>query len=225
LDHREQIHLIPLPDLVSLLTELGRNFAGRGWLLGTSGNFSVLISRNPLRLAITASGADKGLLKADQIVRIDALGRAIGGHGRPSDEAQLHLAVVRMLGASAVLHTHSVWSTLLSEAYASEGGIGLEGYEMLKGLSGVRTHEHREWLPILENSQDLTSLARQVEVTLTKYPGSHGFLLRRHGLYSWGESLSSAKRHTEILELLLEVVGRLYCASPSEAKYSGSQIR
>ena len=90
----------------------------------------------------------------------------------------------------------------------------IEGYEMLKGLSGVRSHEHREWLPILDNSQDIPSLARRVEETLMKYPHAHGYLLRRHGLYSWGDDLGSAKRHTEILEFLLEVLGRLYCASP-----------
>jgi hypothetical protein len=26
---------------------------------------------------------------------------------------------------------------------------------MLKGLDGVTTHEHREWIPILPNSQDM----------------------------------------------------------------------
>ena len=34
-------------------------------------------------------------------------------------------------------------------------GIALEGYEMLKGLSGVTTHAHREWLPIVDNDQDM----------------------------------------------------------------------
>jgi len=33
-----------------------------------------------------------------------------------------------------VLHTHSVWSNILSDAHAREGGLSIEGYEMLKGL-------------------------------------------------------------------------------------------
>jgi methylthioribulose-1-phosphate dehydratase len=81
---------------------------------------------------------------------------------------------------------------------------------MLKGLASVRTHEHREWLPILENSQDMASLEREIERTLQVYPNAHGFLLRRHGLYTWGQDLAQAKRHVEILEFLLEVLGRAY---------------
>ena len=190
------------------LAELGRYFYGRGWVLGTSGNFSAVIQREPLRLAITASGVDKGALTAGQILQIDADARVVAGAGRPSDEARLHTAVVTSRGAQAVLHTHSVWSTILSEAYASAGGVSISGYEMLKGLAGVKTHEHREWLPIIENSQDMPALARTVEQALAKHAGAHGFLLRGHGLYTWGDSLAEAKRHIEILEFLLEVIGR-----------------
>jgi methylthioribulose-1-phosphate dehydratase len=101
-----------------------------------------------------------------------------------------------------------VWSTILSEAFGDEGGFAIEGYEMLKGLSGVRTHEHREWLPVIENSQDMAALARRVEDALALRKDAHAFLLRRHGLYTWGRDLKEARRHTEILEFLLEVVGR-----------------
>jgi len=45
----------------------------------------------------------------------------------------------------------------------------------------------------------------------------HGFLLRRHGLYTWGEDLAQAKRHLEILEFLLEVIGRTRDASATSA--------
>jgi methylthioribulose-1-phosphate dehydratase len=117
------------------------------------------------------------------------------------------------MNAGAVLHTHSVWSTVLSGTFASQGGLGLEGYEMLKGLEGVRTHRHREWLPILENSQDILELSQEVSRTLRENPGIHGFLLRGHGLYTWGASLQEAKRHVEILEFLMEVLVRSGAAS------------
>ena len=86
--------------------------------------------------------------------------------------------------------------------------MALEGFEMLKGLRDVHTHEHRETLPILENSQDIAQLAEQVQVLLHRDPDIHGFLLRRHGLYTWGRDLAEAKRHVEILEFLLEALGR-----------------
>ena len=190
------------------LAEAGRAFYARGWALGTSGNFSAVSSRDPLRLAITSTGLDKGSLVATHFLEIDATNEVVCGDGRPSAEALLHLAVVRQLNVGAVLHTHSVWSTVLSGSLADQGGVALEGYEMLKGLEGVRTHKHREWLPILENSQDMNELAEKVTATLRGSPGSHGFLLREHGLYTWGASLQEAKRHVEILEFLMEVLVR-----------------
>jgi methylthioribulose-1-phosphate dehydratase len=51
-------------------------------------------------------------------------------------------------------------------------------------------------------------MAEQVAVLLKSDPGIHGFLIRRHGLYTWGEDLTEAKRHVEVLEFLLEVLGR-----------------
>jgi methylthioribulose-1-phosphate dehydratase len=202
--------------LADLLAELGWEFHRRGWVLGTSGNFSAVVRQQPFRLAITSTGVDKGALTAAQIVEIDATGQTLRGRGMPSAETLLHLAVVRMRGAGAVLHTHSVWSTILSEAFSRQGGIRIEGYEMLKGLSGVRAIAHREWLPIIENSDDHAALSQTVDRVLREQPNSHGFLLRRHGLYTCGKDLAEAKRHVEILEFLLEVLGRSYSAAGRE---------
>ena len=193
---------------VESLTEIGRGFYARGWVLGTSGNLSAVVSRGPLRLAITSTGLDKGVLTRGQFLEIDETANVVRGEGRPSAEALLHLAIVRGLQAGAVLHTHSVWSTVLSGTHARDGGIALEGYEMLKGLAGIETHKHREWLPILKNSQDMVELADRVASTLNQTPGLHGFLLQEHGLYTWGESPAEAKRHVEILEFLMEVLVR-----------------
>lgn len=195
-------------DLAVQLVDVGRQCYDRGWALGTSGNFSAVVSRDPLRLAITSSGADKGQLTPGQIVQIDERGTVVAGAGAASAEASLHLTIARVCQAGAVLHTHSIWSTILSDAFAAEGGLGIEGYEMLKGLEGVHTHEHREWLPILDNSQNWLAQTPLVERTLTQHPDAHGFLLRGHGLYTWGRDLTEAKRQVEILEFLLEVTGR-----------------
>jgi methylthioribulose-1-phosphate dehydratase len=191
------------------LAAVARGFHGRGWLLGTSGNLSAVVRREPLQIAMSPSGVDKGELRPEQLLSIDENGRIVGQQrGKPSDESLLHIRIVKARGAGAVLHTHSIWNTILSDFYAADGGIKIEGYEMLKGLQGVRTHEHAEWLPIVENSQDMPALAETIGETLNKHQAAHGFLLRRHGLYSWGENLAQAKRHIEILEFLLETIGR-----------------
>jgi len=198
---------VPFAELAVRIVEIAHQCYARGWALGTSGNFSAVLSRDPLRLAITTSGVDKGTLNAEQIVEIDATGTVLQGAGQPSAEASLHLAIARARDAGAVLHTHSIWSTILSEA-ASDGGFAIEGYEMLKGLDGVHTHEHREWLPVLENTQDWAAAIPKIEAVLQAHPQAHGFLIRRHGLYTWGRDLAEAKRQVEILEFLFEVMGR-----------------
>jgi methylthioribulose-1-phosphate dehydratase len=190
------------------LAEIGKGFYARGWVLGTSGNFSAVVSREPLRVVITSTGLDKGSLASREFLEMDEEAHVVRGEGRPSAEVLLHLAIVRERKAGAVLHTHSVWSTVLSGTHARYGGIAMEGYEMLKGLEDVRTHKHREWLPILENSQDMVELAERVSKTLQESPRIHGFLLKEHGLYTWGASLPEAKRHVEILEFLMEVLVR-----------------
>jgi methylthioribulose-1-phosphate dehydratase len=193
----------------STLARVGRRFYARGWALGTSGNFSVVMSRRPLRLAITQSGVSKRELGPAQILLCDERGGVVGrAQGRPSAETFLHIEIARRRRAGAVLHTHSVWSTVLSGSHAAEGGLLIEGYEMLKGLAGVTSHEHREWIPILENDQDMRRLARAAGKTLAQHEHAHALLLRRHGLYTWGDTVEEAERHVEILEFLLEAVGR-----------------
>jgi len=192
----------------STMAELGREFHVRGWVLGTSGNFSAVLHREPLCLAITSTGSDKGHLSVGQILELDETLTVFRGEGRPSAETALHVAIVLRRQAGAVLHTHSVWSTVLSGWHASRGGVAIEGYEMLKGLEGIHTHKHREWLPIVENSQDMHELAQEISQTLEENPSAHGFLLRGHGLYTWGADLTEAKRHVEIFEFLMETLVR-----------------
>ena len=209
-----------IDEIAAGLVSVARSFYARGWLLGTSGNLSAVVEREPLRLAITASGVDKGELTSEQVLVVDENVEVVSGIGRkPSDESLLHVQIVKQRGAVAVLHTHSIWNTMLSDLHAGEGGVRIEGYEMLKGLAGVRTHEHSEWLPIVDNSQNMPELADTISKTLSEHKSAHGFLIKRHGLYSWGDNLAQAKRHVEILEFLLESVGRARYSSavPEEA--------
>jgi methylthioribulose-1-phosphate dehydratase len=205
-----------LAEAAEELVRLGTDFHRRGWMLGTSGNLSAVLSRDPLRVAITASSIDKGRMHSGQILEVDPEGKMLhGSEGRPSAETLLHLEVIRSAGAEAVIHTHSVWTTVLSDYHYSKGGFFIEGYEMLKGLEGIQTHEHREWIPVVENSQDMAALALEARAILSRQPLIHGLLVRRHGMYTWGKDLRTAARHVEILEFLMEAVGRRQMMEPA----------
>jgi len=196
------------PDAIADLIETGRDFHRRGWSLGTSSNYSVVVGRDPLTLLMTGSGHDKGRLNAGQFLLVDERADAIGETAlKPSAEALLHTALARH-GAGSVLHTHSVAGTVLGEVFLPEGALRIAGYEMLKGLAGIATHESEAVIEIFPNTQDIASLATVVEGRLADAarPLRHGFLLAGHGLYTWGRTLAEARRQIEVLEFLFEVV-------------------
>src|SRR5262249_35894109 len=155
----------------------------------------------------------KGDMRQSHVLLVDETGNQVEGgrrHARPSAETLLHVEIVKQRGAEAgaVLHTHSVWGTILSDTPANAGAVTIFRLHMLKGLGGVSTHEHSERIPIVDNDQDMVRLARTVGEMLDANAGAHAFLLRRHGLYTWGRTLADAERHVEILEFLFETIGR-----------------
>jgi len=117
-----------LAAIETLLAQTAKECYARGWALGTSGNFSSVVSREPLVVTITATGLHKGTLSPDNFVRVDAKGTVVGGAGSPSAETPLHLLLANVRRAGAVSHTHSVWSTIISDLHANATGLWIEGY-------------------------------------------------------------------------------------------------
>jgi methylthioribulose-1-phosphate dehydratase len=188
-----------LETAASELIAAGRDFAARGWVAATSGNFSRRLAGG--RIAITVSGRDKGSLVPADFVAFDAAGPVPAG---VSAEAPLHVSLYRRDPAiGAVLHVHSVAATLASLRHAANGEIVLAGYEMLKALAGIATHEASIVVPIFANDQDVPALAARVEQRLTGAPGEVGYLIAGHGLYTWGRTVAEARRHVEAFDFLL----------------------
>ena len=86
-----------------------------------------MVQTEPLLLAMSPSGVDKGELTAEQVLLVDEGARVINGGRKPSDETLLHLEIVKQRQAGAVLHTHSIWNTILSDMFADEHGVAIEG--------------------------------------------------------------------------------------------------
>ena len=210
-------------DLIDQLRECGKLFHSRGWSVGTSSNYSVVKGTQPVELIVTASGKDKGRLCRSDFVLIGADGQPTEpDQPKSSAETMLHVVLAdhqcwshpskpeELVASGAILHTHSVWGTLLSDHFYSQGGIEFSGYEMLKGLEGITTHQATHWLPIFENTQDIDSLAKEIAAYLQATPEkmTHGFLVRNHGLYTWGRDVFAARRHIEVYVFLFEVTAK-----------------
>ncbi len=193
-----------LAEIGPLLAAEAARFASLGWMRGTSGNLSAVLSRDPLRLAVTASGVDKGTLAAADISVVDAHGSPVPGYpgaarAAPSAEAALHARAARLTGAGAVVHVHTIAAVVAGRRWPS--GVELADLEMLKGI-GLPAAGETVLLPVISNSQDMTELGHRLE--RARNPRVPGMLVAGHGLYAWGTSLLNARHHTEIIEWILE---------------------
>ncbi len=190
---------------VSELIEIGRLLHSRGWLPASGGNLSVRLEDE--RVLITASGSHKGHLTREDFVVVNLRGEILEGSKKPSAETELHLLVYRLFPqVKSVLHVHSMNSTLISRLTRED--IRLEGYELLKAFEGIKTHETSISVPVFENSQDMEELSKRIEKRL-KEEKVYGFLLRSHGLYTWGKSIREAYIRLEAFEFLFECELRL----------------
>jgi methylthioribulose-1-phosphate dehydratase len=193
------------PTLCSAVDEIlavGRRLDARGLAPATTGNYSVRLDDG--RIAVTVSGRHKGRLVSDDVTQIDLDGRPLGARP-PSAEAALHAGVYRLYECvGAVLHVHSVVSTTLTRLLPRGSDVVLEGYETLKVLPGVSTHDTRVVIPVFDNSQDMPALARAMQIRFaTLRPDPAALLLRGHGLYAWGATVEEAERVVEALELMM----------------------
>jgi methylthioribulose-1-phosphate dehydratase len=182
------------------LAKEAATLASLGWMRATSGNLSAIVQRDPLRLAVTASGLDKGELTAADYVVVDEHGAAVPGQtGRPSAEAALHGRVAALSGAGAVIHVHPPLAVVAAARWPA--GIELENLEMLKAL-GIPA-DSRVILPVIENSQDMSVLGDRLAAVFERTVPA--VVVAGHGLYAWGADLRQARHHIEAVESLLQI--------------------
>lgn len=195
------VHDDSFADLAGQLVRAGAFLFSRGWVPATSGNFSARLPDGDI--AITVSGRHKGYLTPADIMRVDGEGRPVATDLRPSAETLLHTQLyARFPEVGAVLHTHSRNATLLSRKV--KGQVVLEGYELLKALRGITTHETAVVVPVFANDQDIPRLAAKVDAWLDANPRAWGYLIAGHGLYTWGIDVQETLRHLEAFEFLFD---------------------
>lgn len=184
------------------IIEAGRFLYGRGWSPATSSNYSARLSATEALL--TVSGKHKGQLGLDDVLSTDLSGNSLEPGKKPSAETLLHTQLYSWRPEiGAVLHTHSVNATVLSRLTPGDR-LEFEDYELQKAFSGISTHESKVSVPIFDNDQDIKRLAAKVQPWLDAHPDCVGYLIRGHGLYTWGARMSDALRQIEAFEFLFE---------------------
>lgn len=194
------------------LASVARYFHQRQWSLSTSSNFSARLNKN--EILITKSGKDKALLKPKDLMVINEKGRALRPKkAKSSAETLLHLHLYDLFQDSVcVLHVHSPFATILSMAEKADF-IELDGFEMAKAFKNVKTHEHIERVPVVDNSQDMNDIIARLEKRLND--NVHAYLIRGHGFYTWAQSIEKAKYQVEAFEFLFNCYYHLKIISKS----------
>ncbi len=174
----------------------------RGWTPAASGNVSMRIDE--AACGVTQSGTDKERLKEAAVVAVDFKGKPLT-KGRPSSETALHTLLYQLYtSVGAVLHVHSPNSTVLSKMLKTQSQLVLKDYQLLKAFDRGSTSETEMSVPIFENTLDLKQLAITVEKELK---GSKttlcGYMIRGHGLFVWGKTMTEAIRRLEAFDFLL----------------------
>lgn len=187
-----------LADAGRALADECARFTAMGWMRGTSGNLSVVLDRDPLRLAVTVSGLDKGELTPDDVVVVDRHGATTDPVKVPSAEAGLHGRIAAVSGAGAVVHVHALAPVVAGEFWPD--GVVLRDLEMLKGF-GRAAHDDEVVIPVVPNDQDMTVLGDAFEKSYRE--DTPALIVARHGVYVWGKDLHQARHRAECLDWLL----------------------
>lgn len=130
--------------------------------------------------------------------------------GRPSQCTPLFLAAFTRRGAGCCIHTHSQWAvlvTLLLETQKDGEGdrrlFEINNIEQIKGFgrgfqkSGNLGYHDTLRIPVIENTAHEEDLTEFLEEAMDKHPDTYAVLVRRHGVYVWGDNVHKAKTMCE----------------------------
>jgi L-fuculose-phosphate aldolase len=170
------------------LVAAGARLAATGLVVGGAGNVSVRVDDG---MVITPRGCRLGALRPEECLVTDLDGRVLEGDGMASSETPLHCAAYAATGAGAVVHTHSLFcsvvSTLVSEIVGIHYAVALFG-------GSVRVADYATF-----GSPELAGHVAQA------LRGRRGALMRSHGAVTVAADLAEAVELAETLEWLASV--------------------
>ena len=187
-------------ELRSLICDLARSFYGLGWVSGTGGGICI---RDGARVLIAPSGVQKERMLPEQMFTMALDGTIVSRPAdpslNPSECSSLFLKAINLRNAGAVIHSHSIHA--MSATLLFENEFSISHLEMIKGIQGMSYHDTLV-VPIIDNTARECDLAGALEDAILRYPAAHAVLVRRHGVYVWGDDWVRAKTHAECYEYL-----------------------
>ncbi len=127
---------------------------------------------------------------------------------KPSQCTPLFLAAFTKRRAGCCIHTHSQWAVLVTLLLERDGrqSQSLNGNEFcinnIEQIKGFRRGFRRTGnmgfhdtlrIPVIENTPQEEHLTPFLEKALDEYPDTYAVLVRRHGVYVWGDTVDKAK--------------------------------
>lgn len=128
---------------------------------------------------------------------------------KPSQCTPLFMACFTKRDAGCCIHTHSQWAvllTLLLEARPTgqrRNVFEINNLEQIKGFkrgptkTGNLDYHDTLRIPVIENTPQEEDLIDAMEQAMQEWPDTYAILVRRHGVYVWGDSVVKAKTMAE----------------------------
>ncbi|KAI0815617.1 methylthioribulose-1-phosphate dehydratase [Xylaria sp. FL0064] len=225
-EESEKHHLVKSEDEnhpANLIPSLCAKFWNLGWVTGTGGGCSI---RDGDLVYIAPSGVQKELMKADDLYVLslqqqqpDLKNRTYvrsPPQGKPSQCTPLFLAAFTRRGAGCCIHTHSQWAVLVTLLLEAQGPgrdkvFEINNIEQIKGFgrgfqkSGNLGYHDTLRIPVIENTAHEEDLTEFLEEAMDKHPDTYAVLVRRHGVYVWGDNVHKAKTMCESLDYLFQL--------------------
>nr|VFJ76717.1 MAG: methylthioribulose-1-phosphate dehydratase [Candidatus Kentron sp. FW] len=190
-----------------IIVELCRRFYTLGWVSGTGGGMGIFQNG---RAYVPPSGVQKERLAEEDIFVLDTSGNILSGPEsthRVSACAPLFLRAFRDRGTGAVIHSHGINAMLAT--LISGDVFEITHIEMIKGIAGLGYHD-KLVVPIIENTANEAELVETAAEAMQAHPGSHAVLVRRHGVYIWGDDWVQAKIHAECYHYLFDAAVHMH---------------
>lgn len=186
----------------NLICELCRLFYDRNWVTGTGGGISI---KQDNLVYLAPSGVHKERMKPMDLFVMDYATREYlekPQQYKPSACTPLFMAAYTKRAAGACIHTHSQWAVLVTKMFDTE--FRISHIEQIKAIPGHQ-YDSELVIPIIDNTNFEEDLEQSLSEAIDRYPDAVAVLVRNHGIYVWGDSVWSAKRHNEAIDYLLEL--------------------